>query len=37
MSKSLSQGRSDPAFLAEVFGEVIKAGARTINVPDTGA
>jgi len=28
-------GRSDPAFLADVFGEVIKAGASTINVPDT--
>ncbi|GAB7129549.1 2-isopropylmalate synthase [Silvimonas sp. JCM 19000] len=27
--------RSDPAFLAYIFGEVIKAGARTINVPDT--
>lgn len=28
-------GRSDPAFLAQVFGEVIAAGAKTINVPDT--
>jgi len=28
-------GRSDPAFLAEVFSEVIKAGCTTINVPDT--
>lgn len=27
--------RSDPAFLAQIFGEVIKAGAKTINVPDT--
>ena len=28
-------GRSDPEFLYEVFGAVIKAGATTINVPDT--
>lgn len=28
-------GRSDPGFMAEVFTEVIKAGANTINVPDT--
>jgi len=28
-------GRSDPAFMAELFGEVIKAGVSTINVPDT--
>jgi len=27
--------RSDPDFLVRVFGEVIKAGAKTINVPDT--
>lgn len=27
--------RSDPAFLAEVITEVIKAGASTINIPDT--
>ncbi|MDR3425847.1 MULTISPECIES: 2-isopropylmalate synthase [Silvimonas] len=27
--------RSDPVFLARIFGEVIKAGAKTINVPDT--
>src|SRR5213596_2436354 len=27
--------RSDPAYLIEVFGAVIDAGARTINVPDT--
>ncbi|MBM3117548.1 2-isopropylmalate synthase [Jeongeupia naejangsanensis] len=27
--------RSDIDFLARIFGEVIKAGARTINVPDT--
>jgi len=27
--------RSDPAYLVEVFGAVIDAGARTINVPDT--
>ena len=28
-------GRSDKAFLARVYTEVIKAGATTINVPDT--
>jgi len=28
-------GRSDPAFLAEIFAAVIIAGATTINVPDT--
>ena len=27
--------RSDPDYLVQVFGEVIKAGARTLNVPDT--
>ncbi|MCP9759205.1 2-isopropylmalate synthase [Aquitalea sp. S1-19] len=27
--------RSDPTFLAHIFGEVIAAGASTINVPDT--
>lgn len=27
--------RSDPVFLARIFGEVIAAGATTINVPDT--
>src|SRR5262245_17826580 len=27
--------RSDRDYLVQVFGEVIKAGARTINVPDT--
>lgn len=27
--------RSDPAFLYEVLGEVIKAGATTLNIPDT--
>jgi 2-isopropylmalate synthase len=27
--------RSDPDFLVQVFGEVIKAGASTLNVPDT--
>ncbi len=27
--------RSDPDFLIQVFKEVIRAGARTINVPDT--
>ncbi|BCL76484.1 2-isopropylmalate synthase [Jeongeupia sp. HS-3] len=27
--------RSDIDFLARIFGEVIKAGAKTINVPDT--
>lgn len=28
-------GRSDPDFMCEVLGEVIKAGARTLNIPDT--
>ncbi len=28
-------GRSDPQFLTVVLGEAIKAGANTINVPDT--
>jgi 2-isopropylmalate synthase len=28
-------GRSDPAFLYVVLGEAIKAGATTINIPDT--
>lgn len=28
-------GRSDPNFMCEIFAEVIKAGASTINVPDT--
>ncbi len=27
--------RSDPDFLCQVFGEVIKAGARILNIPDT--
>ena len=27
--------RSDPDYLVQVFGEVIKAGATTLNVPDT--
>lgn len=27
--------RSDPAFLAKIFNGVIKAGATTINIPDT--
>ncbi len=27
--------RSDPEFLIQVFREVIRAGARTVNVPDT--
>ena len=27
--------RSDPAFLKEVLREVIKAGATTLNIPDT--
>lgn len=27
--------RSDPDFLVQVFGEAIKAGAKTCNVPDT--
>jgi 2-isopropylmalate synthase len=28
-------GRSDPAFLTVVLGEAIKAGATTLNIPDT--
>jgi len=28
-------GRSDPEFLTVVLGEVIKAGATTLNIPDT--
>ena len=28
-------GRSDRAFLADIIGAVIAAGAKTINVPDT--
>jgi 2-isopropylmalate synthase len=28
-------GRSDPAFLAEIFAAAIQAGATTVNVPDT--
>lgn len=28
-------GRSDPKFLVKIFTEVIKAGASTINIPDT--
>ncbi|MBI9046662.1 MAG: 2-isopropylmalate synthase [Anaerolineaceae bacterium] len=28
-------GRSDPEFLYHVLGEVIKAGATTLNIPDT--
>jgi 2-isopropylmalate synthase len=28
-------GRSDPAFLYEVLAEAIKAGATTLNIPDT--
>ncbi|KAI8874413.1 2-isopropylmalate synthase [Ramicandelaber brevisporus] len=28
-------GRSDPVFLCQVLGEVIKAGATTLNIPDT--
>jgi 2-isopropylmalate synthase len=28
-------GRSDPEFLTVVLGEVIKAGASTLNIPDT--
>lgn len=31
----LFSGRSDPAFLYEILGEVIKAGATTLNIPDT--
>lgn len=27
--------RSDPAFLVKIFGEVIRCGASTLNVPDT--
>lgn len=32
---SLLPGRSDPAFLYEILAEVIKAGATTLNIPDT--
>ncbi|KAG2492725.1 hypothetical protein HYH03_009137 [Edaphochlamys debaryana] len=28
-------GRSDPVFLYRILGEVIKAGATTLNIPDT--
>ncbi|MDR0718078.1 MAG: 2-isopropylmalate synthase [Treponema sp.] len=28
-------GRSDPDFLCAIFAEVIKAGAETVNIPDT--
>lgn len=28
-------GRSDPDFLCDVLAEVIKAGAKTLNIPDT--
>jgi 2-isopropylmalate synthase len=28
-------GRSDPEFLYRILGEVIKAGATTLNIPDT--
>ena len=28
-------GRSDPEFLYVVLGEAIKAGATTLNIPDT--
>jgi 2-isopropylmalate synthase len=28
-------GRSDPDFLVRILGEVIKAGATTLNIPDT--
>ena len=28
-------GRSDHTFLTKVLGEVIKAGATTLNIPDT--
>jgi 2-isopropylmalate synthase len=28
-------GRSDPEFLRDILGEVIKAGATTLNIPDT--
>ena len=28
-------GRSDPSFLYVILGEVIKAGATTLNIPDT--
>ena len=31
----ISAGRSEPAFLYEILGEVIKAGATTLNIPDT--
>lgn len=29
------RGRSDPEFLYRILGEVIKAGATTLNIPDT--
>ena len=28
-------GRSDPKFLYRILGEVIQAGATTLNIPDT--
>ena len=28
-------GRSEPAFRYDILGEVIKAGATTLNIPDT--
>jgi len=28
-------GRSDPEFLYRILGDVIEAGATTINIPDT--
>lgn len=28
-------GRSDPEFLYNILSEVIKAGATTVNIPDT--
>ena len=28
-------GRSDPLFLYQVLAEAIKAGAKTLNIPDT--
>lgn len=28
-------GRSDPEFLYQILGEVVKAGATTLNIPDT--
>lgn len=34
-SLQISPPRSDPDFVCRVLGEVIKAGATTLNIPDT--